>query len=905
MGVYIGTIRLYRGTPFGDIRLRASFAPSVSHHAMKSTSTYPLILIISILLSTCGFAQMGPPPGGGAPGGQPGFGGQDDRRTKEFTGLADETPKGNGKVTGILVDSTTGKPVEYATIALMNTKTNMPIDGTTSDANGRFSLAKLAPGAYRFHYSFIGYKNRESQPFTVAKGTDLNLGAVKLPADVRTLGEITVTGQAALIEEKVDRLVFNADRDLTAKGGDASDVLKRVPMLSVDLDGNVSLRGSQNIRVLINNKPSTIVSSSVADALKQLPADMIKSVEVITSPSAKYDAEGAAGIINIVTKKNTLHGLTLNVDAGVGLRASNLGLNGSYRRGKLGLTLGGFGRAMYNRASSSLDQTTLSGTRPVRTSQQATATDTPVFGQYTLGIDYELAKNQSLSANIRLGTRNFVQQQQQLTSTFTDGSLPSLTNRDVNRRDLSNSVDMNLDYVRTFRPQQEWTISTQYSRTGLVNNFYATLLGSSGELTGRQQNLNNNTNQELTFQTDYQTPIRKNQLLEIGGKAIMRQVDSRYQYQVAGSTGELVFDPTNPSGSLHYNQYIGAGYISYTYVTPSKYTFKLGTRYEHTGLSAKTGELTTDNSTVLDLPDYGNLVPSVNISKSLNARTTLKAGYNRRIQRPGLQQLNPNLNAANPQNISVGNPTLRPELTDNVELSLSSTIKKTYLSASVFGRLTNNAITQVRAPADTLNSPYLAYGLPAYGLPAGSIVTTYQNIGVQRTIGANVFFNTNITAKWSLNGGLDSYYVYLHGTTAGGDGKSVSISNTGISIGGRLMSQLQLSKGWSAQVFSFFRGPMPQLQGTMGSLYMYSLGVRKDIVNRKGSLGLAAENFLGNGVTMRTSLTSPLLSQVSVNHLYNQNIKATFTYRIGKMTFEAPRKKVRSVSNDDVKGEVN
>ena len=842
-----------------------------------------------LLLLTLGFwsglnqiqtthAQFGPP--GGGPGG---FGQDDKRKKTEFTGVAEETPKGNGKVTGLLVDSTSGKPVEFATVALMNVKTNKPIDGTTSDAKGNFVLAKLAPGDYRLQYSFIGYKNKDSQPFTIEKGTVLNMGSVKMPADVRTLSEVVVTGQAALIEEKVDRLVFNADKDMTAKGGDASDVLKRVPMLSVDLDGNVSLRGSSNIRVLINNKPSTIVASSVADALKQIPADMIKSVEVITSPSAKYDAEGAAGIINIVTKKNTLHGLTMNVDAGVGLRASNLGLNGSYRQGKLGLTLGGFGRAMYNRASSTLDQTTLVGTQLLRTSQQATAFDKPIFGQYTLGIDYDLAKNQSLSANIRYGTRNFIQQQNQLTSTFSADSLLSMTNRDVNRKDLSNSVDMNLDYVRTFKPQQEWSISTQYSRTGLTNNFYADILGQAGELTGRQRNINNNTNQEVTFQTDYQTPIRKSQLLEFGGKAIMRQVDSHYQYQVGGSTGDLVYDPTNPSGSLMYNQNIGAGYVSYTYVTPSKFTFKVGTRYEHTGISAK-----ADENKNLNIPSYSNLVPSINVSKSLKGGTTVKAAYNRRIQRPGLQQLNPNVNAANPQNITVGNPNLSPELTDNVELSLSSTIKKTYLNASVFGRLTNNAITQIRLPSDTL---------------AGSIITTFQNIGVQRTVGANIFFNTNITAKWSVNGGLDSYFVYMQGLTQGADGKSVTIDNSGVSIGGRLMSQLQLDKGWSAQVFSFWRGPNPQLQGTMGSFYMYSLGVRKDLANKRGSIGLAAENFVGNGITMRTELNSPLLSQVNVNHLYNSNVKVNFTYRIGKMSYEEPRRKARSVSNDDVKGE--
>ncbi|GAA4419685.1 outer membrane beta-barrel family protein [Nibrella viscosa] len=843
-----------------------------THTALAYSRTLLASLLLVSSLST-GYAQFGP----GGPGG---FGSQPERQKKEFTGVVEETPKGNGKIAGLLMDSTTNKPVEFATVALVSVQTGKPVDGTTSDDKGKFSLSKLAPGEYRLQYSFIGYKTSDSRAFVIGKGTELNMGTVQLAPDVRMLSEVVVTGQAAVIEEKVDRLVFNADKDMTAKGGDASDVLKRVPMLSVDLDGNVSLRGSSNIRVLINNKPSTIVAANVADALKQLPADMIKSVEVITSPSAKYDAEGAAGIINIITKKNTLHGLTLNVDAGAGIRGSNLGLNGSYRQGKLGITLGGFGRAMYNGASSTLNQTTLVGSQLLRTSQQGSAFDTPLFGQYTLGFDYDLAKNQSLSANVRFGTRNFVQQQNQLTNTYLGDSLLRITNRNVDRRDLSNSVDVNVDYIRTFKPQQEWSISTQYSRTGLTNNFYADWLNGTGELTNRQRNINNNTNSELTFQTDYQTPIRKNQLLEFGGKAIMRQVDSRFQYQIATPTGGYLFDPFNPSGSLNYQQNIGAGYISYTYVTPSKYSFKVGTRYEHTDIMAQSNENTT-----LNIPSYSNLVPSINISKSLSGGTTLKAAYNRRIQRPGLQQLNPNVNFANPQMIMVGNPTLKPELTDNVELSLSTSIKKTYLNASLFGRLTNNAITMVRLPSDTLT---------------GGIITTFQNIGVQRTVGANVFFNTNLTPKWSVNGGLDSYYVYMQGMTAGADGKSVQISNTGVSVGGRLMSQLQLNKGWSAQAFSFFRGPMPQLQGTMGSMYMYSLGVRKDFANKRGTIGLAAENFLG-GVTMRTTLESPVLSQQYVNNLHNSNVKVTFSYRIGKMTFEAPRKKSRSVNNDDVK----
>jgi ferric enterobactin receptor len=179
---------------------------------MKKHRFFLLLTLGFFIQTPTLFAQFGP-PGGGPPGG--GFG-QDNQRKKEFTGVTEDAPKGNGKIAGILVDSISGKPVEFATIALMNVKTNKPIDGTTSDAKGLFSMTKLAPGEFRLQYSFIGYKNVDSQPFTVAKGTDLNMGSVKLPADIRTLGEVVVTGQAALIEEKVDRLVFNADKDMTS-----------------------------------------------------------------------------------------------------------------------------------------------------------------------------------------------------------------------------------------------------------------------------------------------------------------------------------------------------------------------------------------------------------------------------------------------------------------------------------------------------------------------------------------------------------------------------------------------------------------------------------------------------------------------------------------------------------------
>ncbi|MBC8111778.1 MAG: TonB-dependent receptor, partial [Verrucomicrobia bacterium] len=210
-------------------------------------------------------------------------------------------PRGTGKIAGIILDSANRKPVSFATVALISLVTNKPVDGTVADDNGLFSLKGVAAGEYKLSITFIGYKTIEKTPISIAeKGTDINVGTLLIATESQQLKEVTVIGQRDLIEEKVDRTVYNAEQDKTTQGGDATDVLKRVPLLSVDLDGNVSLRGNQNITVLINGKPSTITAGSIADALKQIPADQIKTVEVITSPSAKYDAEGSGGIINIV-----------------------------------------------------------------------------------------------------------------------------------------------------------------------------------------------------------------------------------------------------------------------------------------------------------------------------------------------------------------------------------------------------------------------------------------------------------------------------------------------------------------------------------------------------------------------------------------------------------------------------
>ena len=802
--------------------------------------------------------------------------------------FSQETPemKAPARILGIAKDLKTGAPIGYATAALYKSGTTLSVAGAVADGEGVFYITGFSVGTYELQVSFLGYETIKRSVTVNSLESDLDLGEIALSDEGVALQEITVQGQRELIEERVDRTIYKAENDRTTAGGDATDVLRRVPMLSVDLDGNVSMRGSSNILVLIDNRPSAIAASSIADALRQIPADEIKAVEVITSPSARFDAEGTSGVINIVTKKNNLQGMTMNLNSGAGLRGSNLGLQGSARKGKMGFSLGGFGRSGYNILGSfENQQLTNLANGSVSTSRQSADTErSELFGRYNFGVDYELDAYNFITGAVNFGIRNSENWQQNfLTQNSVDGQLRAQQNRATTTLDNSNSVDISLNYTKTFEKKgKELSFLTLYSKNNRENSFTNTLFEENNleSIFSRLKNLNPSKNEEFTIQVDYVTPITEKgtQIIEYGAKNILRRAYSDFSYFLSqGPSGEFVAlpDPTL-SNEFSYDQNVTAAYLSYTFQLLKNYTLKPGLRYEYTTINA---DFKTDFKA--EIPSYGTLVPSINASRKLKNGNLIKLAYNRRIQRPSLRFLNPNIEASNPQQQSQGNPELDPELTDNYELGYSTFIKGTTLNFTGFYRNTTGSIQSIRNVRED-----------------GIIFTTFENIGREQALGTNLFFNVNLNNKFSLNGGTDLYYSKLDN---GLEDPKFAAKNQGLVVSGRMFGNYSLPKDWQIQLFTFARGRRVQLQGNSGGFAAYGLNLNKQFKEKRGSFGIGAENFLKKEFVIRNEIITPSIVQNSTSRIQNLNFKLNFNYRIGKMSLDQRPRRRRSISNDDLK----
>lgn len=756
-----------------------------------------------------------------------------------------------GKVSATIIDSLTNKPVDYASTSLVRISDNKAVNGAVSDEKGKISIQNVSPGKYKLTIGFIGYTTKVLNVTTTPEKPDLNLGTIRLASTANNLAEVTVTGQKALVETKIDKVVYNAEQDVTIAGGNASDVMRKVPMLSVDIDGNVSLRGSSQVRVLINGKPSGTMANSVADALKMIPAEQIKSVEVITSPSAKYDAEGSGGIINIITKKKTAQGVSGSVNASAGTRQNNGNFSLNTRQGRLGVTSNlGVQYAIpqdtrvvllnenYNPASS--------------LAQEGFTKSKRWGGNGNIGVDYDINNYNNISTNLKYN-RFETGNDGMLAVLRRVGDLQSAFSRETNSEASMSNFDWTADYRRTTKREgEEFSVSGQASFGRNVNDFVTRYLypdENPMEVNGDNTGKNN----EYTLQADYTYPFSKVVVLETGLKGIFRSIESKYQ------DTEQDFD---------YGQDVGAAYGVISFKLAKTLSFKGGLRAEYTNINGTAGSS-------LDFKnDYFNLFPSAILSQAFSPRTTLKLSYNKRMQRPSLFYLNPFLDESDPENQRQGNPALSPEITDIIELGYSTYVKGSVINASVFYRNTQDVIESVFNPSQRL--------------------TTYFNVGTSKSFGFNTFASYNPVPKWTLMGNfnINSYEVMDPSTN----------SSTGVyaNYSVFLRSALSIKGGWNTEIFGVYNGSRRSFQGTTGAMAFYGGALKKDIMNKKATVGLNVFNVFARDLHIETRNETPEFLQSTNIYYPIRSFGVNFSYNFGKINFNAKPKK-KSIKNDDLK----
>ncbi|WP_460499698.1 TonB-dependent receptor domain-containing protein, partial [Hymenobacter agri] len=696
--------------------------------------------------------------------------------------------------------------------------------------------------------------------------------------------EAVVIGTKPVVEVRPDRTVYNADQDVTNAGGTAADVLRKAPLLAVDGDGNVKMRGSSNFKVLVNNKPSPTLASNLAEALKGIPAEQIKSVEIITTPPAKYDGEGTAGIINIVLKKGVEQGVNGRVSGSAGNRNSNLNASLNFKTKKLGFTSAGGTGGWYG--PSAFDRTRYNRFDVGVLRQNGTGDYGGRWGYGTVGLDYDLSDKQSLSLAASLNT-------------YRGDNLNTLLNDYVAANAADNQLftrrtttlfsgfngELTGTYTRTYAtPRKEWSIVGQYAENSgtfgydfdqFANSYMAL---ETGQASYRERSRGRTPGTEITFQTDFLQPFGEKQTLETGLKAIWRRTGS-----VADVDGKQLADADfvrlpGRSTDFDYRQDVQATYATYTNKLSKKLSLSLGGRLERTALTANFR--TNDTSFVRS---YLTLLPNGNAQYAFSDNNSVRLAYSRRITRPYIDYLNPFVDRSEPQSISFGNPNLAPELTDSYELSFNTNGKAGSLSIAASTRRTGNAIESIRLPAEQAG---ITNALP------GSTVRTYANVASNAYYQLNFYGSAKPAKGWDISGGPDIQYIVRRSPALG-------ITRSGFAASINLNTSYKLPKDFTLQGFMFGGLPSPDLQGTGGANLYYQLGAKKTFLKGKADAVLNFGSPFNNRWRYRSTTDTPAFSEVTNSYSYQRSFRFSLSYRFGQAQQTKQRK---SVSNDDVKG---
>lgn len=757
-----------------------------------------------------------------------------------------------GSVRGTLQEVGNNQPISFASVVLLRGADSTFVVGTQAGENGDFELTQVPLGQYVLRATAVGYRAGRRVITLTNNAPALSLGTLHLRPAATQLTDVVVTAERPVVSGGLDKRVIDVTKDLTVTGGTAIDVLQNVPSVTVDQTGAVSIRGASGVTIFIDGK-------ATGTTLDQIPASSIQSIEVITNPSARYDASGAGGILNIILKKEQRDGLNGQASATVGTADKyNATLSLNYRKGKLNLFGSYDFRRDHRRINGSLDQTTTADAVSLLLHQDRSGTNLQTSHAARLGLDYALTPEQSLTFAVQprfnpqandetlySSQVNVAGNQPVAAGTYRRGNATIGTFR---------SADLSLDYRHTWNqhPGRELTANAVYTPLLAETGVGSAILYGDNSLVQQCQRTTNRTTQ-ATAQVDYVHPLSEKSRFELGARSSLRQYDIDYQFS---STPALGFDPSN---RFIYKQYVQAAYGLYANAL-GKFNYQLGLRAEQTNLNGN--QLVTSEKFT---QQYLALFPSAVLAYELPHEQRLQLSYSRRIGRPDANELNPFPDRSDQLNLVTGNPQLLPEYVHSVELGDQLTFANgRSLSTTLFYRLETSTAQNIR---QVVTDPL-----------TGNLVTstTRQNVGDETSVGLELVGASPLTSWWKINATASTFRRIFNGSANG-----MTFNSAGQVYTTRFNNTFTISKRLDAQLALNYRSPIVTPQGQRKANFNVDLAAKYNVLGERGTITLRVADIFN---TLRYDYTAYGADFETVGRFKRESriVFLGFTYRFGQ-----------------------
>lgn len=796
-----------------------------------------------------------------------------------------------GSISGKITDGGDQKIIDAATVSLYNAPDSSLVKISITDKSGNFEFQNISAGKYYLLASSIGHLSTYSSLINLKDGQAFNAGVLKLNNEIKTLKGITVTAKKPFIERKIDRTIINVDASITNAGTTALEVLEKSPGVTVDKDGNVSLKGKAGVMIMLDGKPSYLSGDQLANFLKNMPSSAIDQIEIMTNPSAKYDAAGNSGIINIKTKKNKMRGINGSVSATIGqsyYTKTNNSLNLNYRTGKVNL----FGNYSYSVWQSHRDQTIIRRFKNTSTKQLETIFDQDIISHHRsddqnvkVGMDFFASPKTTLGVVFSGYVNPFHHLDKNRTNlNDADNNIDSIVLADNSGNGNSKNLSTNLNLLHKFDSTgKEFTVDLDYSdynqgnHTILANQYFYP------DFTERKSpsNLFGNLPSKIKIysaKTDFTFPLKNTAKIETGLKSSYVTTDNDALYQ--DETGGTLLTDEGKTNHFIYKENINAAYVNFSRQI-KKWAVQAGLRAEDTySQGHQLGNSSHPDSAFTK--SYVNLFPTVYVSYSPNEKNTFSANYGRRIDRPDYEDLNPFYYFLDEYTYEVGNTLLQPQFSNNIELSHTyNGFLTTTLNYSKTTDVFTDVLKQITSERKTFQ--------------------TKENLASKVNYGLAVSANFPVTSFWSTNLYSNVNYNAYNGMV---DGGNLVIDAT--TFMANMNNQFKFKKGWSAELSGFYRSKAIEGEIVISPMWRLDGGVQKMVLKNKGSIKFGVrdifntQNFTG---TVNYQDIDAFIKNVRDSRMFT----LTFSYRFGKPIKNQQHRRTGGASDEQsrVKGSGN